>query len=71
MKEMFTISGLCGVEYVCDKNITHTCSGKVNAMCDGKYVTGFIMKQNPKRWVIKLMNDKEVTLRSVQLQDGK
>ena len=61
MKELFTISGLCGVEYVCDKNITHTCSGKVNVMCDGKYVTGFIMKKR-KCWVIKLMNDEKVTL---------
>ena len=61
IKEIFSISGLSGVEFKSKDGMKwHTCCGKVNTRVNGRNRIGYIINERYGRWIIKLVGGNEL-----------
>ena len=60
MKQLFTMSGKCAVNFGMNGMI-YNCCGRVNIIKRGRNVTGFIMEEDGKlNWKVKLTSTNEI-----------
>ena len=65
LNEILTISGLCAVVFHRVNGYVHTCCGKVDTICNGKHMLGYIMDEKDGKWSVKLGNNSVVRLNKV------
>ena len=61
IKEIFSISGLSGVEFKSKDGMKwHTCCGKVNTRANGRNRIGYIINKRDGRWIVQLVGGNEL-----------
>lgn len=68
MKQVFTLAGLCGVEFLnATSGNVHSCCGKVSTILRGKTLTGYIIDENEcGGWIVRLGNNRTVEIPRVK-----
>ena len=69
MKQLFTLSGLCAVDFLIS-GLRYSCCGRVNLLRDGKYEVGYILDEKDDKWKVQLGNDRVIiVLRTEMIYD--
>ena len=65
MKKLFTLSGLCAVDFLIG-GIRYSCCGRVNLVRREKSEIGYIMEEKDGKWKVQMGNNKVIIVPRVR-----
>jgi len=68
-KEIFTLAGLCAVDFIINKK-HYTCCGKVNTEINGCHMISYIINECHETWIIQLANGETKQMRRLNYDNN-